>query len=213
MDQNKKMVNQESFLRQRINKAQEQLKKQKKDNREKDVRVMFQSLTGKSLQELTMSDLTDLNWVIDQHLKEIQLRVKNINNKAMESRNHVQGAQGLPATRENRMPAMKTNSEGSNNNTAMKSDEEGSIMQHATLDMQAFDQMQNMEAMQPQMMQMVTQKPQNSWFMDMMNAPAPPPHQDHHKHMGFREEMMFPFADHDNSTMWPNPPVGGNNFP
>ncbi|KAL6135268.1 hypothetical protein ACLB2K_067496 [Fragaria x ananassa] len=163
--------------------------------------------------ELTMSDLTDLNWVIDQHLKEIQLRMKNINNKAMESPNHVQGAQGLPATRENRMPAMKTNSEGSNNNTAMKSGEEGSIMQHATLDMQAFDQMHSMEAIQPKMMQMVTQKPQNSWFMDMMNAPAPSPHQDHHQHMGFREEMMFPFADHDNSTMWPNPPAGGNNFP
>ncbi|KAL6140117.1 hypothetical protein ACLB2K_058418 [Fragaria x ananassa] len=100
MDQNKKMVNQEIFLRQRINKAQEQLKKQKKDNREKEMaRVMFQSLTGKScFQELTMSDLTDLNWVIDQHLKEIQLRMKNINNKAMESPNHVQGAQGLPAS-------------------------------------------------------------------------------------------------------------------
>ncbi|KAL6143869.1 hypothetical protein ACLB2K_054564 [Fragaria x ananassa] len=93
MEQSKKMVNQESFLRQRINKSQEQLKKQKKDNREKEMaRVMFQSLTGKSLQELTMSDLTDLNWVIDQHLKEIQLRMKNIKNKAMESPNHVQGA-------------------------------------------------------------------------------------------------------------------------
>ncbi|KAL6139098.1 hypothetical protein ACLB2K_064375 [Fragaria x ananassa] len=46
MEQSKKMMNQESFLRQRINKAHEQLKKQKKDNREMEMaRIMFQSLT------------------------------------------------------------------------------------------------------------------------------------------------------------------------
>ncbi|KAK4551828.1 hypothetical protein RGQ29_032256 [Quercus rubra] len=61
MEQTKKMVNQESFLRQRIAKANEQLKKQQKDNREKELtEVMFQSLTGKSLHNLTMMDLNDL---------------------------------------------------------------------------------------------------------------------------------------------------------
>ncbi|CAB4302545.1 unnamed protein product [Prunus armeniaca] len=41
------MVNQESLMRQTIEKANEQLKKQRKENREKEMtRVLFQSLTG-----------------------------------------------------------------------------------------------------------------------------------------------------------------------
>ncbi|XP_050384409.1 agamous-like MADS-box protein AGL80 [Argentina anserina] len=217
MEQSKKMVNQESFLRQRINKAQEQLKKQKKDNREKDMtRVMFQSLTGKTLQGLTMSDLTDLGWVIDQYLKDIQLRVKNIKEEAVKTQNQAQGAQGVTAAADHRMAAMKNNGEGSSSNMAMKSGEEGGSLQHAAPDMQALDQVHNLEAMQLQMMQMATQKQQNTWFMDMLNAPPPPPpHPDHHQHMGFTgEEMLLHFADHNNSTMWPNPlPAGGFNFP
>ncbi|XWS42274.1 hypothetical protein CRYUN_Cryun16bG0001000 [Craigia yunnanensis] len=48
MKQSKKMVNQESFLRRRIAKGNEQLKKQCKDNREKEMtQVMFQNLAGK----------------------------------------------------------------------------------------------------------------------------------------------------------------------
>lgn len=83
MEQSKKMVNQESFLRQRIEKAKEQLKKQRKDNREKEMtRVMFQSLTGKPLQGLSMIDLNDLGWLIDQNLKEIHNKIKSLNEEA-----------------------------------------------------------------------------------------------------------------------------------
>ncbi|CAA2986714.1 agamous-like MADS-box AGL80 [Olea europaea subsp. europaea] len=50
MEQSKKMVNQESFIRQRIAKASEQLKKQHKENREKQITpVMYQCLTGVGL--------------------------------------------------------------------------------------------------------------------------------------------------------------------
>ncbi|KAF5728013.1 hypothetical protein HS088_TW21G00155 [Tripterygium wilfordii] len=82
MEQSKKMVNQESFLRQRIVKANEQLKKQRKDNREKEmIHVMFQTLTaGQSLQSLNMMDLSDLGWLIDQNLKEIQKAFEKNNN-------------------------------------------------------------------------------------------------------------------------------------
>ncbi|XP_074364253.1 agamous-like MADS-box protein AGL80 [Apium graveolens] len=61
MEQSKKMVNQESFMRQRIAKANEQLKKQCKDNREKEmIEVMYQCLTGKiGLQNLMIPDLND----------------------------------------------------------------------------------------------------------------------------------------------------------
>ncbi|KAJ6757157.1 SERUM RESPONSE FACTOR-like protein [Salix koriyanagi] len=75
MEQSKKMMNQESFLRQRITKASDNLKKQRKDNREKEVtQAMFQCLTGKSLQNLNLMDLNDLGWMIDQNLKEINKR-------------------------------------------------------------------------------------------------------------------------------------------
>ncbi|GKV44248.1 hypothetical protein SLE2022_141470 [Rubroshorea leprosula] len=76
MEQSKKMVNQESFLRQRIAKANEQLKKMSKDNREKEMtEVMFQGLAGKPLLNLNLMDLNDLGWLIEQNLKDINKRV------------------------------------------------------------------------------------------------------------------------------------------
>ncbi|XP_068312275.1 agamous-like MADS-box protein AGL80 [Pyrus communis] len=92
MEQSKKMVNQESFLRQRIAKANEQLKKQRKENREKEMtRVMFQSLMGKSqLHGLSMVDLNDLGWLIDQNLKEIDNRMKNLNEQDSKSQVQLQ---------------------------------------------------------------------------------------------------------------------------
>ncbi|GMH30309.1 hypothetical protein Nepgr_032152 [Nepenthes gracilis] len=76
MEKSKKMVNQEEFLRQRINKAAELLKKLQKDNREKEMtQVMYQCLTGKSIEDMSMIDLTDLGWLIDQNLKEIYKRI------------------------------------------------------------------------------------------------------------------------------------------
>ncbi|CAK7340419.1 unnamed protein product [Dovyalis caffra] len=82
MEQSKKMVNQEGFLRQRITKASEQLKKQRKDNREKEVtQAMFQCLTGKiNLGSLHLMDLNDLGWMIDRSVKDINKRVETLNN-------------------------------------------------------------------------------------------------------------------------------------
>ncbi|KAK7859523.1 agamous-like mads-box protein agl80 [Quercus suber] len=67
MDQSKKMVNQESFLRQRIAKSEEQLKKQQRDNREKEM-----------TQNLNIVDLNDLGWVIDKSIKEIDEKIKSL---------------------------------------------------------------------------------------------------------------------------------------
>ncbi|XP_021719391.1 agamous-like MADS-box protein AGL80 [Chenopodium quinoa] len=76
MEKVKKMVSQEEFLRQRVAKAHEQLKKQQKDNKEKDMtQVMYQCLTGKSIQNMSLLDLSDLSWVINQHLGDINKRV------------------------------------------------------------------------------------------------------------------------------------------
>ncbi|CAB4267304.1 unnamed protein product [Prunus armeniaca] len=75
MEQSRKMVNQESFLRQMIEKANEQLKKQRKEM----ARVLFHSLIGKSLHSLNMVSLNDLGWLIDQSLKEIRVKIKILN--------------------------------------------------------------------------------------------------------------------------------------
>ncbi|XP_021912470.1 agamous-like MADS-box protein AGL80 [Carica papaya] len=73
MEQSKKMVNQESFLYQRITKAIDQLKKKRNDTRENEITdIMFQSPTRKSLYQLNFINLYDLGWLIEQHLKEIQ---------------------------------------------------------------------------------------------------------------------------------------------
>ncbi|XP_065854611.1 agamous-like MADS-box protein AGL80 [Euphorbia lathyris] len=79
MDKSKKMLNQDSFLRQRISKAIEQLRKQRKENREREVtQVMFHSLTGKSLIYLNILDLNYLRWVLDQNLIEIIIRIETL---------------------------------------------------------------------------------------------------------------------------------------
>ncbi|XP_028082579.1 agamous-like MADS-box protein AGL80 [Camellia sinensis] len=79
MEQSKKMMTQESFIRQRIAKANEQLKKQLKNNREKEMtEVMYQCLSGRGLQNLSMVDQYDLNWLIDQNLKEIGKKIESL---------------------------------------------------------------------------------------------------------------------------------------
>ncbi|KAL2934678.1 Agamous-like MADS-box protein AGL80 [Bienertia sinuspersici] len=77
MEKVKKMVSQEKFLRDRVAKAHEQLKRQQKENREKDMtHVMYQCLSGKDKQNLSLLDLSDLGWVINQHLTEINKRIQ-----------------------------------------------------------------------------------------------------------------------------------------
>nr|GFC25777.1 agamous-like MADS-box protein AGL80 [Tanacetum cinerariifolium] len=80
MEQSKKMVNQESFIRQRITKANEQLKKQIKENQEKEMtEVMYQCLTGKgSIANLTLQDMNDLGGLVDQTLKDIRRRIESL---------------------------------------------------------------------------------------------------------------------------------------
>ncbi|XP_021887774.1 agamous-like MADS-box protein AGL80 [Carica papaya] len=73
MEQSKKMVHQESFMHQRITKEIDQLKKQCKDNHEKEItHIMFQSLIGKPLHQLNLVNLNNFGWFIEQCLKEIQ---------------------------------------------------------------------------------------------------------------------------------------------
>ncbi|GMP63648.1 hypothetical protein CsSME_00025254 [Camellia sinensis var. sinensis] len=79
MEQSRKMMTQEIFIRQRIAKANEQLKKQLKDNREKEMtEVLYQCFSGRVLQNLSMVDQRDLEWLIDQNLKEIGKKIESL---------------------------------------------------------------------------------------------------------------------------------------
>ncbi|XP_058762984.1 agamous-like MADS-box protein AGL80 [Vicia villosa] len=79
-DQSRRMVNQESFLKQRISKGENQLQKQRRDNRENETTMlMFQCLhAGKVVpNDVSMGGLNDLAWLIDQNLKKIGRRLES----------------------------------------------------------------------------------------------------------------------------------------
>ncbi|ESQ37433.1 hypothetical protein EUTSA_v10002956mg [Eutrema salsugineum] len=86
MDQQKKMVDQETFLRQRIAKLSENLRKLGKDNREQEmIEVMFQCWDS-SLERfhLNILDLNDLGYVIDQYQRDINHKIEILENSSME---------------------------------------------------------------------------------------------------------------------------------
>ncbi|XP_021295736.1 agamous-like MADS-box protein AGL80 [Herrania umbratica] len=100
MDQSKKMMNQESFLRQRIEIANQQLQRQSKDNREKEItQVMFQCLAGQGLESLNMKDLNDLGRLLEQNLEDIDKRIDTLT-KASHSQGSVAAASATMATPE-----------------------------------------------------------------------------------------------------------------
>lgn len=78
MDKTKKMVNQETFLQQRITKATESWKKLRKENKELEMKnIMFDCLSGRTLvSRIEKNDLRDFNCVIDQYLKDVNRRME-----------------------------------------------------------------------------------------------------------------------------------------
>lgn len=78
MDKTKKMVNQETFLQERISKATESWKKLWKENREREMKkVMFDCISGKtSVSQIEKTDLQDFGCVIDQYLKDLNHRIE-----------------------------------------------------------------------------------------------------------------------------------------
>ncbi|KAL9685885.1 hypothetical protein QQ045_023339 [Rhodiola kirilowii] len=90
-EQSKKMVNQVTFLGDRIMKIKDQLKKQLKDSRENEMaEVMFQILVGQfDLRRLSMTDYNDLAWLIDRHMREMDICSEKLR-KSDEAANAVQ---------------------------------------------------------------------------------------------------------------------------
>ena len=76
MDQSRKMVNQESYTRQRIKKATEQLRLQKENSCRELEAFMFRCITGQaSIHDLQITDVSEMSWVISQILREIKGRM------------------------------------------------------------------------------------------------------------------------------------------
>ncbi|CAL0334749.1 unnamed protein product [Lupinus luteus] len=77
MEKGKKMFNQENFLSQSIMKAREQLRKLRNENRKKEMSLLlFQCLSCEnSANNLNMTNLSDLSWMIDLTLKEIEQNI------------------------------------------------------------------------------------------------------------------------------------------
>ncbi|XP_058782050.1 agamous-like MADS-box protein AGL80 [Vicia villosa] len=99
-DQRKKMVTQESFLKQRVEKAEKQLRKQLRDNKENETTMlMFQCLNAGGIvpNDSSVAGLNDLTWMIDKNLREIGRRIESIdsnnNNHQNQNENQVATAQ------------------------------------------------------------------------------------------------------------------------
>jgi hypothetical protein len=74
----KKMLNQETFLTQRILKAEEKLKKQRKENREQEMTILMSHCLNEGRvvhDNMSTVDLSYLTWLIDHNLKDIGRRL------------------------------------------------------------------------------------------------------------------------------------------
>ncbi|KVH95946.1 Transcription factor, MADS-box [Cynara cardunculus var. scolymus] len=89
-DQFRKMVNQDSYIRERIKKTDEELKKKIKENWElKMTAVMYQCLIGNvSPANLSMTNLNDLGLLIDHKLAEIDSMLESLKKAVPADQNH-----------------------------------------------------------------------------------------------------------------------------
>ncbi|KAK6918101.1 Transcription factor, MADS-box [Dillenia turbinata] len=79
IDQSKQKLNQDSFLRQRIRKTDEQLKKQIRLNREKELsQIMYRLLSGEILHNLSIDDVNDLQTKMVRFRKDITMRIHSL---------------------------------------------------------------------------------------------------------------------------------------
>ncbi|XP_062028581.1 agamous-like MADS-box protein AGL80 [Rosa rugosa] len=170
MDKTRKMVDQETFLIQRIYKVREQIRKLKRDNREKEItQVMFGCLKGRTLSDLEMKDLQDLNFIIERNLRELEIKQRAADEQKQEENqeNQLNQVQAESIAVELGLTTRNAFGEGTSR---------GVQQQHHQPAMEA----QSMEQWQYQMMQVAAQRQQHQqlfqqqpWFLDIMNPPPP----------------------------------------
>ncbi|KAG8391410.1 hypothetical protein BUALT_Bualt01G0184700 [Buddleja alternifolia] len=83
MDQTRKMVNQESFTRQRIKKAEEQLHRIRKENKHKELEIfMYKCIASvASMDDFDVRDAKEMRWVVNQTLRTINSKMEALKMK------------------------------------------------------------------------------------------------------------------------------------
>lgn len=76
-------VNHESFMMQRIVKAQNELKMQRQDNYEKEMTLsMFQFMLGQNLPNITVQEIKEIHKIIDKNIREIENKLAALNSQS-----------------------------------------------------------------------------------------------------------------------------------
>nr|AIZ95431.1 MADS35 [Apostasia odorata] len=107
MEQGKKMMNQEGFMRQRITKLQEQLQKQERENRELETTLlMYQGLMGKTMSDVSIKDLTGLAWLIELKVNQVRKRLDALRKNATPPPQQQPAAAAVAVKKENASPQL-----------------------------------------------------------------------------------------------------------
>ncbi|KAJ4776800.1 Agamous-like MADS-box protein AGL80 [Rhynchospora pubera] len=96
-EQSKKMVDQEGFLRQRLAKSQEQLRRLERENRELETcLLMHDALSGnRALDGTPIEDATALAWLVEMRLRSVHERIRQLHSSGPCS-SHSQTVAQLP---------------------------------------------------------------------------------------------------------------------
>ncbi|XP_057488753.1 agamous-like MADS-box protein AGL80 [Actinidia eriantha] len=77
VEQTKKMANQQSFTQERLDKSEDDLRKQQRDNWEMDVtKIMYGCLDGGDFHHLNLHYLKDLCWFLNKNIKDMTGRIE-----------------------------------------------------------------------------------------------------------------------------------------
>ncbi|XP_072996737.1 agamous-like MADS-box protein AGL80 [Typha latifolia] len=84
-EQTRKMMNQETFLRERVAKMTVQLHRLARDNREAEIRALvLEGLAGRGFEGVGLEDATSVMWLIESKLKEIEKKIEEERKKLAE---------------------------------------------------------------------------------------------------------------------------------
>ncbi|KAK6231953.1 Transcription factor [Theobroma cacao] len=77
LNRQKKMMNQETYLKGKVTKVQEQLTKLERRNKDVEMAHLTHQINqGKRLDELNLSELRGLTWLVEENMKEIKKRIE-----------------------------------------------------------------------------------------------------------------------------------------
>lgn len=79
-EQNRRTMNQETFTMQMLKKVKEQVVKQHKENRHKEMtNVMFPCLNVEKIQNLSLADLNEMGCLVGQNIRDVERSIEYLN--------------------------------------------------------------------------------------------------------------------------------------